>query len=130
MTGQWFQIEPGWLTWNGYHVYGYGDESEASWNADLRGTRPSVKIATCVPRRSAITACEEHAEKAATERREENGQAPLTLACTFRLGAWVIDVGTTPSGRWTVEMTCEASAQRVYLGSESAAYEYARRFGS
>jgi hypothetical protein len=81
-----------------------------------------------------MAACEEHAELAALERREQRGgyYAPLTLASTFRFGDWVLDIGTTPSGRWTVEVSSKACSrpQRLSFGSESAAHEYARRFGS
>jgi hypothetical protein len=134
VKGQWLWLEPYWLTWNGYHVYNTGNNGDDSWNADLRGRGTSVGIVSLVTRGEAMAACEEHAERAAVERREQgNGHyAPLTLAYTFRFGPWVLDIGTTPSDGWTVEMTSEACSQpqRLYFSSESAAREYARRFGS
>jgi hypothetical protein len=134
VKGQWLWLEPYWLTWNGYHVYNTANNGDDSWNADLRGRGTSVGIVSLVTRGEAMAACERHAAKAATERREQRDgyYAPLKLASTFRFGAWVLDIGTTPSGRWTVELTSEACSrpQRLYFGSESAAHEYARRFGS
>jgi hypothetical protein len=134
VKGQWLWLEPYWLTWNGYHVYNTANNGDGSWNADFRGKGLSVGIVSRVARVEAMSACENHAEKAAMERREHgNGHyTPLTLAYTCRFGAWVLDIGTTASGRWTVEVTSEACSQpqRFYFGSESAAHEYARRFGS
>ena len=133
VKGQWLWLEPYWLTWNGYHVYNTANTGDNSWNADLRCRGTSVGIVFLVTRGEAMAACEQHAERAAMERREQrDGYAPLTLAYTYRFGAWVLDIGTTPSGRWTVEVTSEACSQpqRLHFGSETAACEYARRFGS
>ena len=134
MKGQWLWLEPYWLTWNGYHVYNTDNNGEGSWNADHRCRGTSVGIVSLVTRGEAIAACEMHAEAKETLRREQRDghYAPLKLAYTFRFGAWVLDIGTTPSGRWTVEMTSEACSlpQRLYFSSESAAHEYVRRFGS